>query len=87
MSNSKVQKDYPEFVSEVAGFSIEQIKERLVSHAKAYEEVIADQLDNPKIIDAKDMLRDLMGPYKDTKKALRLKNAYLVELLEEKGGT
>jgi hypothetical protein len=83
---STVEKKYPEFVNEVAGMPLAELEKRLSTYAKQVERVNTDLEDNQKIASARELLSELLGPYRDTKKALRLKTKYVIELIKERGG-
>jgi hypothetical protein len=80
-----VQTDYPEFASEVAGLSIDQLNNRLATLAKNLEESETAKEDDPALEDAKNLASELAAPYRDAKKALRAKSKYVIGLLKDKG--
>lgn len=86
MNKQKIEKEMPEFVSEVGGLSIENLNARLVELAKAYESTMKSQEEDEELETAKMAARELAAPYRDAKKAIRMKTSYIVELIEEKGG-
>lgn len=81
-----VEKEYPEFVNDVVGLNLSDLESRISTYAKESEKVSEEKANNPTILDAKAELSLLLGPYKDTQKALRLKMKYLISLVKEKGG-
>lgn len=83
---TKVQKEFPDFTEVVDGLSIEQLEKRLSSYAKEGEAVETARENDEALQDAKDLVAELSGPYKDAKKAIRLKTKYIISLIEEKGG-
>jgi hypothetical protein len=84
--NNKIEKEMPEFVSEVVGLSVEQLDARLAELAKAYEATSKAQEEDEQLQTARMTARELAAPYRDAKKAIRMKNSYIVGLIEEKGG-
>lgn len=82
----KVEKELPDFVGEVIGMSVEELDKKLASLAKHYEEVTTAQNNDEKYQEAKKEVKEMGAPYRDVKKAIRMKNSYIVELIKEKGG-
>lgn len=81
----KVEKDYPEFATEVAGASTDDLNGRLATLAKGLEESeVAKEADGD-LQNAKSLASELSGPYKDVKKAVTLKSKYIIGLLRDKG--
>lgn len=83
---NKVEKNYPEFVNEVASMPLPSLEKRLSTYAKENEKVQTALEENEKINDTKELLSELKGPFTDAKKAIRLKTKYIIELIKEKGG-
>jgi hypothetical protein len=81
----KVQQEYPEFVTEVVGLSEDQLNGRLATLAKNLEESENAKEADEELADAQILASELSGPYKDAKKALRLKSKYVISLLRDKG--
>jgi hypothetical protein len=83
---SQVEKNYPEFATEVASDSVEQLNNRLASLAKELEksERFKEEEDR-ELIKAKALKAELEGPYRDVKKAIQLKSKYVIALLRDKG--
>jgi uncharacterized membrane protein YukC len=82
----KLEKELPEFVSEVQSMSLEQMDTRLAREAKYMEEICDAMEDNEAIKEAADNLKELKGPYLDGKKMVKMKMKYLVNTIKEKGG-
>ena len=82
----KVEKDYPEFSTEVAGLSIDELNSKLASLAKGLEDSENHKDDNEDLNNAKALASELAAPYRDVKKAVQLKSKYVIALLREKGG-
>lgn len=81
----KVQTEFPEFATEVAGQSSDQLNNRLATLAKYLEESETAMENDTALEDAKANASELAAPYKDVKKAIRLKTKYVISLLNEKG--
>lgn len=86
MSNSaKIQKEYPDFADEVEKLDSAGLKARIVQLQQALDESEAHKEANEALRDARAAVNELAGPYRDVKKAVRLKTQYLIELLKNKG--
>ena len=83
----KVQEEMPDFAGEVAGLSVDQLNNRLAEQAKAGEWNEQAKEDDEELEEAQATASELAAPYKDVKKAVRLKSRYLIALIKEKGGT
>lgn len=82
----KLTKENPEFVAEVGGLSVEQLNARLAQLAKDGEAVEDAKEADEALEVAKAEASDLAAPYRDAKKAIRLKGRYVISLIREKGG-
>ncbi len=83
---AKLSKENPEFVAEVQGLSVEQLDARLAQLAKDGEAVEdAKEADEAYQV-ARTGTKEMGAPYRDAKKALRLKSRYVIGLIREKGG-
>ena len=82
----KVQEDMPEFAAEVAGLSVQDLNNRLATLAKGAEENEQAQEDDEDLEKARAEASELAAPYRDAKKALRLRSRYVISLIREKGG-
>lgn len=81
-----VEKEFPSFVDEVVGHSIEQLEGKILTYAKERENVRDSKSNDEGLLKVLDMKAELEAPYKDALKAIDLKSRYLIELLKEKGG-
>lgn len=81
----KIQEEYPEFAEEVIGLSSEQLDSRLATLAKNLDETETAKENDRQLEDAQGLVSELSGPYKDARKALKLKSKYVIHLLKEKG--
>jgi hypothetical protein len=81
-----VQKQFPEFPEVVDGLSIDELEKKISTYAKESETIEDAKEADEGLQEAKDQVAELSGPYKDAKKAVRLKIKYLIQLLKDKGG-
>lgn len=79
----KVQKDYPDFVSGVESMNVEELENKLLGYAKNREETLQFQAKDEKLNEAKELVKELNGPYKDTLSAIKDKSAYIHLLMAE----
>lgn len=82
----KTEKEYPDFVKEVDGLNIQDMEKRISNYAKALEDSEQHKEDNTVLASAHAEVAELMGPYKDVKKAVKVKTRYLIQQIREKGG-
>lgn len=80
----KVKEEYPEFFDACQGLFSPEIDIRLAQLARDAEAVAQAQEDDDKLQDAKDEASGLAAPYRDAKKALKLKTRYLIKLQKER---
>lgn len=85
MSKEKCEKEYPDFVSEVQALDGAQLKARIVKLQQGLEESEAHKEANEELKSARANCTELSAPYRDVRKAVKLKTSYLIELLNEKG--
>lgn len=83
----KVQEEMPEFANEVAGLSVDQLNVRLANLAKDAEKNEEAQEDDEDLEKARGEAAELSAPYRDAKKAIRLRSRYVISLIKEKGGS
>lgn len=82
----KVQKEMPEFASEIDSSSVAQLEARLSGLAKAFEETDEAQKADEELSSTQTLVSELKGPYTDAKKAIRLKTKYVISAIRDKGG-
>lgn len=82
----KVQKELPDFASEVAALSVEDLNQRLNQCAKDFEANEDAKEADEALEQARLAASELAAPYRDCKKVIRLKSRYIVSLIKEKGG-
>lgn len=87
----QVREKYPEFPEAVDGLSVDSLKAKILEYNKENENVNAhlEKLNQPgeALYEAKAAVSEITGPINDTKKAIKMKISYLVQLIEEKGGS
>lgn len=81
----KVQGEFPDFATEVAGMTPEELDRRLLSMAKDLEESELAREADEELTEAKAVARELGAPYRDVKKAVTLKTKYIIAMLKDKG--
>ena len=79
----KCQKDYPEFTDGMDRLGRDDLNKNITRYATYREEVELAQKNDEKLNEAKEVVKDLAGPYRDSLKALKLKLQYLYILLQE----
>ena len=81
----KVRKEYPEFVEEVVGLSVEELNNRLAMNAKQVAEIEDAKEADEALFSLKEEVKLMSAPYSEAKKALNQKTRFIVELIKEKG--
>lgn len=82
---TKTQKEYPDFCNEVNALTPDQLKARIVALQQALSESEEHKADNMDLRDAKHLVSELAVPYRDVRKAVKAKTAYIIELLRNQG--
>ena len=82
----KVQKEMPEFASEVLKLDTQGLKNRIATYAEELEKSEECMESDDELKSAKLEAKELAAPYGDVRKAVRLKTRYLLSLIKEKGG-
>lgn len=85
MGKEKCQSEYPDFCNEVDSLDGAQLKARIVKLQQGLQESEACKEKDEEYQAAREQVKELGAPYRDIKKAVRLKTSYLVELLKERG--
>lgn len=83
---AKVQKDMPEFTSEVDGLDIQTLKNRIATYARELSESEECKENDDELKSATVELKELGAPYREVKKAVATKTRYLLSRIKEKGG-
>jgi len=82
----KVQEEMPEFANEVAGLAVSDLNNRLAKLAKDAEANEQAQEDDEELEQTRAQASEMAAPYKEAKKAIRLRSRYIIALIKEKGG-
>lgn len=86
MNIDKLIKKLPTgFADDVAGFNEQQLKDAVLQSEANIRRVEQERDADEKLAGAKELLKDLNGPYRDAIGAQRAKIAYLMHTLEERG--
>jgi hypothetical protein len=80
----QVQKLFPDFTDSVDGLSIEDLKKNVVIYSSYKEESEIAKARDEELNNAKELVKELSGPYNDTLGALKKKLSYIHALLTEK---
>lgn len=81
----KFEKEYPEFVSEAQSLDDSQLDARLAQLAKDGAAVDEAKEADEGLTQAREALSQLSAPYRDSKKAIKLKVKYIISILEARG--
>lgn len=77
------QKEMPEFVAEVSGLDLAALNTRLAGYAKDVEAVQDASEADEELERTREQLNQLSAPYREAKKALKLKIRYIISLTKE----
>jgi hypothetical protein len=83
---AKIQKEYPDFYDSLQSLTVDELQEKLASHAKHREETLKAKEDCVPLNEAKELVAEISGPFNDTLKMLSLRSKYIYLLMQEKGG-
>ena len=81
----KLQDKQPTFLEEIAGLNAQQLEGRLLGLAKGRQDILASQEQDEDLKAAKEAVKELQAPYRDSLSLTDLKMRYLAELIKEKG--
>lgn len=82
----KVQKEFPDFCVEVQRLDVNGLNSKLLAYAKHSEEIEDSKENDEGLAQAKETVKDMSAPYRDAKKALRLKMRYIMGMIKDQGG-
>lgn len=86
MKLDKILKKLPEgFVEEVAGLGEQGLKDVVLQAETNIRRVEQEREDDERLAGAKEIVKDLNGPYRDAISFQRAKIAYALHVLEERG--
>ncbi len=80
-----VKEEFPEFVEEIAAAQSPDLNNRLSELAKNMEAVDEAKDADQALKDAKQQSFDFGAPYRDAKKAIKLKSRYIIAMLKDRG--
>ena len=83
---STAEKKHKDFTDAVASLSVEEMKKRITAFRFHEAETERFLKENEVIVQARDNLKELTSPSKDTLKAIKEKTQYLIALIDEAGG-
>ncbi len=83
----KAQKEFPEFTAEVESLSTEEINARLAQFAKDSVENDNAKANDSDLETARATVNEYAAPYREAKKAIKVKSDYLVSLLNGRGAS
>ena len=82
----KIVKKFPTFVESLQGLPVQDLEKTMLSYSKHKEDTeLAQKLDR-ELKEAKDVVTELAGPYRDALGALKLKLAFINILIKESNG-
>lgn len=74
-----------EFRNAVASAQDDELKTKVVNLSKNEEEVLKTRSEDQALIDAKDLAKELNGPYSETLKEIKARRRYVLKVLQERG--
>lgn len=80
-----VRKEMPEFAEEMQSLSVEELNARISVYAKDVEAVQDAVEADHELEKARENVNQLSAPYREAKKALRLKIRYIISMTKEQG--
>lgn len=81
----KLQDKQPTFLEELAGLDGKQLEARLLNLAKGRQDILNQQDADEALKEAKEAVKELQAPYRESLSLTDLKMRYLAELIKEKG--
>lgn len=80
-----VEKEMPEFVSEVVSLSQEELNARLAQLAKDREAVNEAKEQDEELQKARTAKSELEAPYRESVNTIQLKSKYIIGILKDRG--
>lgn len=74
-----------EFRNMVAAAQDDELKTKIVNLSKNEEEVIKTRGEDTALNDAKELTKELSGPYSDALKEIKARRRYVLKVLQERG--
>lgn len=82
----QVHENYPDFANTIEALSVMELEMRLSAYAKENVKVDEAKEADEELARVSALKSEFEAPYKDAKKALKLKSKYIISLIREKGG-
>lgn len=82
----KVQAEFPEFAASIASSGVTELESKLSTYAKQQDEVELAMEADTALEDSKALTSELSAPYRDAKKAIKMKMKYIIALIKDRGG-
>lgn len=73
------------FAEEAAGMNADSLRAEIIKAETSLRTVAQEMKANEKLTGARELVKDFISPYNDTKKAQRAKIDYALHVLEERG--
>jgi hypothetical protein len=84
-NTDRIHDEFPEFASEVQSLETDALKARIVSLQQALEESDEAKEADEGLKEAKAAYDLAVGPYRDIRKAVRMKTKFLIDMLKDRG--
>ena len=84
-NTASVQKEMPEFANEVEKLDTAELNNRLAQLAKDGAEVEAAKEADEPLQTARAQAKEFAAPYREAKKAIKMKSNYIIDLLKGRG--
>lgn len=82
----KVQEEFPEFAAVADALSVAELESKLAEHAKYAEQNEDAKEADEELKNTQSLAKELGAPYRDAKKAIRMKSRYIIATIRDKGG-
>lgn len=80
---TKVEKEFPDFAEEASSLSEDALRKILASLAEQGDNVDESKENDKELDDAVEAAKEKSAPYRDAKRAIKLKTRYIVSILKE----
>lgn len=82
----RLQKENPEFVASVESMSLDELKKEISLKSQQKEEVKASQKEDEQLNEAKELVKELNAPYRESLKALSDKITFIYLTMKNVSG-
>ena len=72
------------FASEVRGMQQKELEFKLLQLSEQREDIVTAEQEDNELLDAKELVKELAGPYRDSLKENKIKARFVALLLKEK---